>query len=253
MNFSTFVATALEDVRQRYAGLKLGFAWAALYPAVLIGIYFLIYAVVLKVQVPNISSYDYILMIASGLMPVIAFSEILGLAAASLELHRTTLLASQMPASLIPVRAVLAGQFTTGVGIIVCIVVSIALGRVSWHVVFAPLFWLMFLGFMTGLAWIVALATLRIRDIPILIGLSSTLLLVASPVMYTKDMIPDHLRVLFGLNPLSYFVRGIQSSIAFHQVPEPSIWLGAAISTAISLAVGWFFFQRFKHGFFDAL
>src|SRR6478672_5904565 len=61
--------TARTELATRYAGSLLGIGWIVLTPALLLGVYGVVYLEVFKVRGPNMSSSQFILYIFAGLVP----------------------------------------------------------------------------------------------------------------------------------------------------------------------------------------
>ena len=67
--------TTLNDVRMRYIGSVLGLAWAVLNPLLILGLYVVVYLMIFKIQMPGMSSEEYVVAIFAGLIPWFGFSE----------------------------------------------------------------------------------------------------------------------------------------------------------------------------------
>ena len=106
----------------------------------------------------------------------------------------------------------LAAQGTAGVGFALAIAGGFYLGRGSWVLLLVPLFWILQILFVTGLAWVLSLASLVLRDVQQLLAFVMVALLIASPIAYTPEMAPGLLKLLVYVNPLSYFVSLSKSS-----------------------------------------
>jgi len=240
------------DIRQRYTGSVFGSFWAFLFPFLQLSIYAGLYTVIFKVRPSGLTEFEYVLLVVSGLVPLMAFSEVLMASTSSLTANRNLLLNTVFPAELIPVRSGLAAHVTSIVGLCIALVYCIALGRANpFTLVLVPFFWLLLLMFALGLGWMLSLLSLIARDINHGIGIVVMLLFVLSPFAYTPDMVPATLKAIIYFNPLSYFVLCFQSIICYGELPSAHVALGATI-----LGVGFFFagftvFQRAKHIFFD--
>src|SRR5687768_5113771 len=67
----------IDDVRQRYIGSVFGIAWAILFPLLQLSIYAGLYSFVFKVRVPGLDAAGYIVLVFSGLVPLMMFNEAL--------------------------------------------------------------------------------------------------------------------------------------------------------------------------------
>jgi lipopolysaccharide transport system permease protein len=242
----------LHDIRQRYIGSVFGSLWVFLFPLLQLGIYAGLYSFIFKIRVPGLTEMGYVLLVFSGLVPLMAFNEALTAATSSLSANKNLLLNTVFPAELIPLRAALSGHVTSLVGLTVTLIVGFALGRTSWQAIFlVPIFWVLLLMFAIGIGWMFSLFSLVARDIQHGLGLLTMLLFVLSPFAYTPEMVPEALKPLIYLNPLSYFVLTFQQLICYGTWPDPIIAGGAVILGVGSFFAGFSVFQRAKYVFFD--
>jgi lipopolysaccharide transport system permease protein len=241
-----------QEIRQRYAGSVLGLAWTVLYPLLLLSLYSVVYVAIFKVRPASLDAYSYVILVFSGLVPLLAFNEALMASLSSLAANRALLMNTVFPAELIPVRAVLAAQVPSLFAMLVTLVGGYASGRTGIAAVVAvPFLWLLLLLFVTGLGWFLSLVTLIVRDVQHVIGLALMVLMILSPFAYTPDMVPAGLRVILYLNPLSYFVLAFQECIAYGSWPSAAVLLPAVALAAGSFLLGFWFFRSAKFVFFD--
>ena len=241
-----------HDIRQRYIGSAFGSLWAFLFPLLQLGIYAGLYTFIFKVRVSDLNEMGYVVLVFSGLVPLMAFNESLTAATSSLSANKNLLLNTIFPAELIPLRAALSAHVTSLIGLVITLILGFALGRTSWQaILLVPVFWILLLMFAIGIGWIFSLFSLVARDIQHGIGLFMMLLFVLSPFAYTPEMVPEALRPLIYLNPLSYFVLTFQQLICYGTWPDPIIASGAVVLGVGSFLAGFAVFQRAKYAFFD--
>ncbi len=241
-----------QDVKQRYVGSLFGMAWAILVPLLQLGIYAGLYYFVFKVRPSGLSECGYVMLVFSGLVPLMAFNEIVTSAMNSLASNKSLLLNTVFPAEFIPLRAGLAGHVTSLIGLAMTMCAGYLVGQTSWHaLLLAPLFWILLVMFAMGIGWILSLIAIVARDIQYGIGILLMLAMILSPFAYTAEMVPRLLKPLIYLNPLSYFVLTFQSLICYGTWPNIYIASGAAALALISFLAGFYLFQRVKYVFFD--
>lgn len=242
----------IHDIRQRYVGSVFGTLWAFLYPLLQLSIYAGLYTVIFRVRPPGLTEYGYVVLVFSGLVPLMAFNEALLAATSSLSANKNLLLNTVFPADLIPLRAAVAAQVTSLIALGITLVAGFALGRTSWQaVLLVPIFWVLLLMFAIGIGWIFSLLALVARDIQYGLGLITMLLFVLSPFAYTPEMVPAMLKPIIYLNPLSYFVLTFQQLICYGTWPSPIAAGGAVVLALGSFFFGFTIFQRAKYVFFD--
>ncbi|MCJ9712739.1 ABC transporter permease, partial [Bordetella hinzii] len=226
--------------------------WALLFPLLQLGIYAGLYSVVFKVRPSGLTEAGYVILVFSGLVPLMAFNEAMTAAASSLSSHKNLLLNTVFPAELIPLRAALAAQITSIFGLVITLIAGFSLGRTSWQaVLLVPVFWILLLMFAMGIGWMLSLLSLVARDIQHGLGLVTMLLFVLSPFAYTPEMVPQALKPLLYLNPMSYYVMTFQQLICYGTWPDPVHAGGAVLLGLTSFFIGFSVFRRAKHVFFD--
>lgn len=245
------LAAIKVSLRQRYAGATLGLAWVVLGPILLLSLYSTIYLVVFRVRPANMDPEVYVLYIFTGLVPFINFSQGLIQGTTALSADRDVLLSTVFPPELVPLREVAVSLATLAVGIGIILVVGLFLDKLAVTWLLVPVVLLLLLMFLTGLVWILSLANLVLKDIQQLLTYVTIVLLIASPIAYTPDMLPPALQVLIYFNPLAYFIVCMQSLIVLGTLPDWPIAAGAALFGVGSIMFGSYVFSRAKAVFFD--
>ncbi|MPY73449.1 MAG: hypothetical protein GEU87_04255 [Alphaproteobacteria bacterium] len=248
---SMLIRTVRIALRQRYAGTAFGLAWLVFGPMLLLAIYSAVYLVVFRIRPANMEAGVYVLYIFSGLVPLINFSQGLTQGAISLAADRSVLLSTVFPPELVPMREVLSSLITTSIAIALILTGGLFMGKASWTWLLVPVVLILLMMFLAGLTWILSLANLVLKDIQQALTYVTIILLVASPIAYTPDMLPDALRLLLYFNPLAYFIVSLQSLIVLGALPEWPIILGMVLFSVASLLLGAYVFSRAKTVFFD--
>ena len=249
---SRLYAGVVQDLRQRYVGSLFGVLWAILFPIMQLSIYAGLYLIIFKVRPAGLTEVGYVILVFSGLVPLLAFSEALANSTSSLVTNKSLLLNTVFPAELIPVRAVLSAQVGGIVGLVVTLVAAFSLGQASLKVaLLIPVFWLLLIMFVTGLGWILSLFSLVLRDIQHALSLIIMLLFVLSPFAYTPEMVPSAMKIIIYLNPMSYFVLSFQNLICYGTLPDIAPAVGSTVLGCGFFLGGYYIFRRAKHVFFD--
>jgi ABC-type polysaccharide/polyol phosphate export permease len=92
-----------------------------------------------------------------------------------------------------------------------------------------------------------------IRDIQYFVSIMVFILIILSPIAYTIDMLPEHLRLYLSFNPLFYFVISYQEIMMFGRIPPLSIFIPMVLFSIFSFLCGYFIFNRMKPTFSDYL
>lgn len=243
---------SLQDVRQRYTGSLFGLLWAVLFPLLQLSVYSGLYIIVFKIRPSGLTETGYVMLVFSGLVPIMAFNEAIIAAASSLITNKNLLLNSVFPVELIPVRSVIAAQVPSLAGLAMTLIAGFILGRTGLQAIFlVPIFWVLLMVFAMGVGWVLSMLSLVARDIQHSLGIITMLLLILSPFAYTPAMVPPILKPILYLNPLSYFVLTFQDLICYGVWPS---LLNAVLSLVIGLGAflaGFAIFKKVKYIFID--
>ncbi|WP_259781274.1 ABC transporter permease [Aestuariispira ectoiniformans] len=243
-------STVLE-LKKQYAGSVLGVLWAVLGPALLIGLYAAIYVVVFQVRPVALTTGQYVLHVMSGLLPFMAFAGALSSGSQSIRTSKEVLVSTSYPPELLPVRAVLvaSGPLLFGVPII-AIAAAVIVGP-SWTMLLLPVVMLFQILFSCGIAWMLSLLTLAVKDIQHILQYIIISLLVVTPIAYTQDMVPSRIEPVLLINPLYYFVRMYQHALVYQTMPGVGVGVGFLLLGWLVSLIGFKVFSRVKQVFYD--
>ena len=180
-----------NELRARYAGSHLGRLWVFLAPLLLLVIYAVTYTAILKVRLAGLGSKEYVVFIFSGLVPYLMTAEALSTGVTSVVANKAVLNNTVFPIDLAPVKAVLTSQATMLVGLAVTVIGSAAIGTLRWTVMLLPFVWFCRVVGLIGVNWILSILNVIFRDIQNLLSAVLMVMLVASPIAYTPDMVPS--------------------------------------------------------------
>lgn len=234
------------ELRQKYAGSLLGSWWLVLSPLLLLGVYVTVYVVIFRLKPAGLTTTEYVLYIFAGLIPFFGISEGLSTGTGSLVAHKAILKSTVFPAEIIAVRAVLASQSTFLFGLATVCVGAALLLRPDASFALVPVIVCLQLLFVVGLSWILSLANILIRDIQTVIGYVLMMLMMLSPIAFTPAMVPEGVKPLIWLNPVSYYVHAYQEALIFGRLPELDKFLVLCAMSLICFTAGFTFFNRGK-------
>jgi len=246
-HWKILLRVTLTDLKTRYAGSVLGLGWMVLYPLLFLLVYAGVYLVVFQVRVPNLSPIQYVLIIFSGLVPFIMISESIAGGVSAVVANKTALSNTVFPIDLAPVKAVLLAQGTQAVGVSIILIAAMLSGCLHWTVILLPLVWGALVLFLIGLSWLLSIVNVALRDLTYSVGLIIILIMIASPISYTPDMVPEKIRLVMYLNPFAAFIITFQKILVLGQLPNlgESIFI-ILISLSVFYVGGWFFYRAKK-------
>jgi lipopolysaccharide transport system permease protein len=235
-----------RDLAARYAGSGLGIAWAVLYPAMVLGVYALLYIGILKIQLLGLTPVQYVLYMFSGLVPFLACSEAVMSGVGAISANRHVLNSTTFPIALAPAKVVLASQVTMAAGFTLILLTATATGNLHRTMVLLPVLWLAQAMALLGLLWVLSLVNVVLRDLQLLAGAGMLILLLASPIAYSPDMVPPGLALMVRLNPFAWLVVAYQQVTVLGEWPSAGALVAIVGGSALVLVAGGSFFSRVK-------
>lgn len=243
--------TTFNDIKGKYAGSFMGLAWAVIYPILFLGCYAMMYIFVFNVRFDLFNTNEYVIMIFCGLIPYLGFQEAIASGTTSVVANANLLKNTLFPIELAPVKSVLAAQTTQFCGMILIVIATAIIGKLS---VYTPIFlilWFFQVMFSVGLTWILASLNVVFRDIQNIIGIILLLLMMISPIAYPVDMVPANLQPFLKLNPLYYMISCYQDVFMNKRLPNQESLTVFIMMSLVIFVVGYIFFMRMKKVFTD--
>lgn len=241
----------VDDIRQRYAGSMLGGLWILLNPLLFLSAYFLVYISIFKIRLEGISTFDYVLIIFSGLIPWFGFAESVGLSVNTVTSNSSLIKNTLFPIELFPLKVVLSSMITQLVGLVLLLIVLAIRNQLGWYILFLPIVLILQILFTTGIAWMLASLNVFFRDLGQIIQVILILLMLVSPIAYTTSMLTEDLLFFMKFNPMYYMIGLYRDIIIYNRLPELGVVLTFVILSFLFFFIGYFIFTRLKVVFAD--
>lgn len=245
-HFRLLLRVSWSELRARYAGSLFGVGWSLLTPLLMLAIYAAVYAVIFDIRIPGLTTSEYVLYIFAGLVPYLMTSEAIGTSVTSVIASRSVWTNTVFPVDLAPPKSVLLSQVTMLAGFGVILGALAVRGQLRWTVLVLPVVWGLHVLALLGVTWMLALVNLVFRDLQNAIGLLLMALMIASPIAYTPEMVPQNLRILLLANPYYPFLTGYQHLTVLGDLPGPATFGAMAVVGIGLFVVGGYFFSRAK-------
>lgn len=245
-----------REIHGKVTGSVLGVGWLVLQPLLLLGMYTVVFGVFMKsrwgVQGDGIAYFA--LALFPGLLVFNIFAECVNRAAGLVLQNPNYVKKVVFPLELliVPVIAGAIVQFLIGFALWV-VLVALIQGGVPWAVLLVPLYLAPFVLLISGLCWLLAALGVYFRDLATLTPLVTQVLMFMSPVLYPISNVPQGIRPLLYLNPLTLVVEAVRGSGLHGQISMPA---GYLFYVAGALAVAWVgikVFNGLRPGFADVV
>lgn len=234
-------ALSLFRLNVRYKQSALGWAWAALQPLALMGIYTFVFAHVTKV---NTGGAPYSIFVFSGLLPWIFFSSSITNAVHGIVAYPGLLTKMYFPREIIPL-SYLAAAVTDFIIASIILAGMLAHYRVAltWNL-FCGIPILVILGaFAAAMALFLAAVHVRFRDVGLGLPFVLQVWMFATPVVYSLQAVPARFRVLYLLDPVAVAIDSFRRAVLYGGAPDARMLAIAGVETIVGLTLAYAFFK----------
>lgn len=236
----------VKDLKLKYRGSVLGFAWSLLNPLVMIVVYTFAFRYVMRIQTER-----YAFFVLLGLLAWNFFAgAVMGSTGAIAE-GGSLIKSVLFPRVILPI----AGVAFNAVQYLLTVVVFLPL-MLTWYriplgpqMLVFPIFLALQMVFICGLALILATATAWLRDIRHLVEVAMNVAFWATPIIYEMSSVPEEFRFAMLLSPMAAFVRAYQDIFYYQTMPDVSIWLVAVAYAVGAFTCGVSVFVSYEGGF----
>jgi len=193
--------SSVTDFRMRYVDAVLGYFWALMRPLITFGIVFLFLRQILSFG-GSIVNFAPMLMINIILFQF--FQETTQRGMRSLASKEGIVRKMRFPRMVIPLSTSLTAAMSLGLNLIVGFLLLLAFGLTpTWSWLILPLAAAVLVIFATALSLFLSVAFVRLPDMVQVWSVISRVLFYGTPILYTVEKIPESVRSIVMINPLS--------------------------------------------------
>ncbi|MDQ3993097.1 MAG: ABC transporter permease [Actinomycetota bacterium] len=239
-----------RDLRVRYRGSAIGLAWTLVNPLVLMGVYTLLFSVLMRI--PGVGSIDnFPLFVLTGLVAWVFFQASIQTATTTIVGNSALVKQVRFPRQLLPLSVVATNLVTLAV--MLAVVLSFALWLLPetrttfWAAI--PLL-IPLVGLASGLGLLVACANALFRDVEHLVGAALLPLFLLTPIFYSFEQLPGLddkerlVNVMYYGNFMVPMVEALRDPLFFGDLPDAGDVIYCVVAAAVALALGALVFNR---------
>lgn len=231
----------IKDLKLKYRGSVLGFIWSLANPLLMIAVYTVAFTFILRIRTPG-----FVFHLMLGLLAWTFFANAVAMSAGAIADNGGLVRSVWFPRAILPIATVLFNLAQYILTILVFLPVLMALYRVppAAPMVAYPVFVLLQTAFTMGIALVLAVGTAFYRDVRHLVEVALPVIFWMTPVVYQIDVLPERVRQIVMLMPLSPYVTAYHDVFFYRRWPDGSTWLLAVAYAVIALAVGLWLMTR---------
>ena len=247
-----FLFLSWRDILVRYKQTVLGVLWSMLRPLLTIIIFTLIFGRLAKLPSQGV---PYAILVFAAMLPWQLFASALSESSNSLLGNAHLISKIYFPRLIIPISSVMVSLLD------LLISLALLLGLMAWYHClpgsrFLFGFFFLFLALLLALGcgfWFSAL-NVKYRDFRHIIAVIIQFGLYLSPVGFSSEIIPEHWRLLYSLNPMVGVIDGFRWAMLGGKTTlyPPAVILAVALGLTIFFSGVWFF-RKMEKTFADVI
>lgn len=243
------VRLAQRDVIVRYRQTIFGITWVIAQPLVSAGIFTIVFGEIAGLSTGAVPTFLFTL---AGMLAWNLFNGSLGRASGSIVGNQSLVQKVFFPRLLVPLSSLASVVLDFLVGLLLAVVLLFVYGiNPGWGVLLLPVWVLLIVMVGSGVGLAAAAYMVKYRDVGYVLPWLVQVLMYASPVAYALSAVPQDLRWLFEINPVTWFLETFRWSLV--GTPAPPAWQIAALVVAAPLILfaGTLVFQKNEREFAD--
>lgn len=245
------VTLAMRDIKLRYKQTALGAMWVVLQPLISAGIFSFVFGRVAKLPSDGI---PYFVFSYAGLLGWNVFSGTLSKASGSLTGNANLVSKVYFPRLVLPLSTVLSSLLDFGVALAMMIVILLCYHVApGFGLLLLPVWLALLLMLSLGIGLYAASLMVSYRDIQHILPVAVQFLLYASPIAYAVSAVPQNLRLVYFLNPLSGLLEAFRWSLLNRGTVHPGFLVYSAVFAIGAFFAGAFAFRRMEKRFADVI
>lgn len=256
-NYRHFILSSVQsEFRARLIRSKLGALWMIINPLAQAAIFALVLAEVMGAKLPGMvdDKFAYAIYLMSGLLAWALFTEVISRCLTLFIDNGNILKKIAFPRICLPLIVVGSVLFNNILLFVAIIVVFGFLGHVPGaQIAWVPVLMLVTLALALGIGLILGVLNVFIRDVGQVVPVVLQLGFWFTPIVYTPNIVPEALRPILEMNPMTTVVQSYQNAMLFNTPPD-FVGLGwLVLATLVLLAASLIMFRRASAEMVDVL
>lgn len=246
-----------RNLEMRFKGSLLGFLWFFIQPLLMLAVYTFVFSVVFQARWgtdAGTTRGSFAVIMFAGVLLFTVFSESLNLSSLLIVSNPNYVKKVVFPLELLPLAQVLT-SFLQGTAWLCLLFLGAFLicGVCSWTMLLTVPVLLPFFFYTLGLSYLTASVGVYLRDTPQVLGVILQILFFATPIFYPVSAVPEELRFLLELNPMTDMIEQLRAVVLFSRLPDAGFLMIPLPVSLVVFLLGFAWFNKTKKGFADVL
>lgn len=239
-----------KDLDASYRRSFLGTLWLLLNPLFQLIVYNIVFSEILQIETEN-----YFVFLAAALIPWIFFSTSITGGARCLLDAQDMVKKVYYPREITPISYTITAAITMilSIGVIYLLLIISGTDINLEAMAFLPLLIIIEFIFALGIVLIVSALTVYFRDMEFILGILTMAWQFLTPVMYPIDIVPEELKPIWRLNPMTPIIEAYRTVIYDQMVPSIQQLGLSVIVMLVAIILGCRIFSKLQKGFAEEL
>ena len=244
------VSLIRRELRGKYKASVLGFLWTFLNPLFQLSIYTVVFSIILSSNIE-----DFYLYLFVGLVPWNFFSASVAGGAGCVVSQENLIKKIYFPRMVLPIACVSSAFINMLLTSIITFAFILFSGKgfnvqaLLWFPVIALIQYI----FTLGICKLSSALTVFFRDLEYFLSIIMMAWMYLTPIMYKIDMVPENLRYLFNINPMTSIISAYQDILYYKRVPNLQTLITASVIGTAFLLLGSVVFNKLQKKFVEEL
>lgn len=250
-NYREMLASLIKkELRGKYKASVLGFMWSFLTPLFQMLVYIVVFSYILRSGIEH-----FAIFLLVSLMPWNFFSASITSGSTCVVSQENLVKKIYFPRIILPlsfVTSMFVNMLVTFIIIFVVLIIS-GFGINLSAVAFLPIVMIAEYILSLGICMIISALAVYFRDLEYIMGILSMAWMYLTPIMYSVDMVPEKLRTLFYINPMTSIILAYQQILYHKDIPAIGTLLQSVIVGILVLVIGIVSFEKMQRRFVEEL
>lgn len=245
----------IKDVKLRYKGSFLGFLWSLINPLLMMGVYYIVFILLLPVPVQENCNEEfdalcktykhYAPFILIGVLAwnftagsiISGMNSILGNASIEKKVY--------FPREILPISSVLAQLVNFLLALVPLFLIILISGlALNQYVLLLPVILISHALFLAGLSMILSIAALYFRDLIVIMEVILQAWFFLSPVIYSMNQVfKGSANLVYWLNPMASYIESYRTILFFGYPPGLDFTIRTCFTGVITFVIGYVLFM----------
>lgn len=238
-----------KEIRGKYKGAWLGVLWSYLNPLLMLIVYSVVFSEIMKIQIPN-----YTMFLFTALIPWNFFVVTISQGSLSVVANGNILKKVYFPREIIPISVVTSAavNFLISCIIMFAFILFSGLGFSKYILLFPIILFAQYV-LLLGITLITSSLTVYVRDLEHIISVILMIMFYGTPIVYSIDMVPDFLKNIIKLNPMTSVINSYRDVLFYQRMPDLQNLGSMMFFALLLLVIGLVTFKNLQKGFAEEL